>query len=169
MGYPYRFIGPEDGYTLESIRRGILVEKEESAAGDFPHTIREHFWIRGGEHDGDSWISCGELDNGNYFFYTASCDYTGFDCQGGMNLWVSSSWKNIIDHAMPEGHYKLYLEQTEDKLPPRCDQCGRHETLYKSLSPPNSLMCNLCMRYNHVLKDEQWGIRPDETGGRFSV
>ncbi len=119
MEYPYSCIGPENesdcwGYGIDEIRREILIEEEEADAGDFPHNIAEHFWIREGCHDGDEWMACGLLTNGNYFFYTGGCDYTGFDCQGFMQLWVSESWKNIVDHAMTEKEYNLYVEQTED-------------------------------------------------------
>ena len=113
MWYPYGYIeesteGYYSHYNLDAIRRPILVEPEQAPAGDFPHNIQEHFWIRLGENDGDSWISCGVLTNGNYFLFTGSCDYTGFDCQGGMNLWVSSSWQNIVDHGMGETIYRYY-------------------------------------------------------------
>ena len=118
MAYPYSYIG-EDGlgysYALAEIRRGIVVETEaeQAEAGDFPRNIQEHFWVRIGEHDGDNWISCGLLENGAYFFYEGGCDYTGFDCQGGMSLWISNSWKNIVDHAMTEPVYELYLQENE--------------------------------------------------------
>lgn len=115
MRYPYSYIGRDDygcEYALEDILRPIMVETEMADAGDFPKNIGEHYWIRPGRNDGDSWMSCGVLTNGNYFFYTGGCDYTGFDCQGGMSLWVSSSWQSIVDHAMSQGQYELYVEQT---------------------------------------------------------
>ena len=115
MEYPYGYISESmSGYPLAYIRRPIIVEPEQVDAGNFPHNIQEHFWIRLGENDGDSWMSVGVLTNGNYFFYTGSCDYTGFDCQGGMCLWVSSSWKNIIEHGMSEQEYDTYVTDTGD-------------------------------------------------------
>jgi hypothetical protein len=117
LNYPYGYIGQgEYGYALGDILRPIPVKTEQANTGDFPRNIQEHFWIYAGENDGDSWLSCGALANGNYFFYTGGCDYTGFDCQGGMSLWVSSSWKTIVDHAMTSADYELYEEQT--KVPP---------------------------------------------------
>jgi hypothetical protein len=109
---------------LDDIRRQILVEKEQAEAGDFPHNIQEHFWVRGGENDGDSWLATGQLTTGAYFFYSGGCDYTGFDCQGGMSLWISNSWENIIDHAMTEGEYELYIHQNEPQEEPElCPKC----------------------------------------------
>ena len=115
MQYPYNYITAEDDpyhhYTVKEILRPIVVEREEADPGDFPYNIQDHYWIRLGENDGDSWISAGKLTNGNYFLYTGSCDYTGFDCQGCMYLWVSSSWKTIVDHAMDEETYRLFKEE----------------------------------------------------------
>ncbi len=112
MVYPYSYINDEfeTRYDLKNILRDIYIEKKEDRAevGDFPKNIRRHFWVSCGERDERPWISCGQLDNDAYFFYTGSCDYTGFDCQGGMRLWVSTSWKNIIDHAMSQGEYEQY-------------------------------------------------------------
>lgn len=113
MEYPYSCIGGEySNYQVDSILVNICVETEVPEPGDFPNNIQEHFWIRAGENDGDDWISCGKLTNGSYFLYCGGCDYTGFDCQGGMKLWVNKSWQRIIDHAMDERTYKLYQEQT---------------------------------------------------------
>ena len=116
MEYPYGYIGQEYcTYDLHDILRSILVEADQADAGDFPHNIQEHFFVQCGERDGDNWISCGLLTNGNYFFYTGGCDYTGFDCQGGMSLWVSNSWKNIVDNAMSQSDYDLYIHQDEPR------------------------------------------------------
>lgn len=116
MSYPYDYINDEfqENYSLENILRPIIVEPDPPDIGNFPQNIREHFWVRGGENDGDSWMSCGELKNGVYFFFSGSCDYTGFDCQGGMKLVASTSWQNIVDHAMTQEEYDLYVKQTTD-------------------------------------------------------
>ena len=117
MSYPYCYINNEyeTRYELENIRRPILAEKEEDRAevGDFPSNIRRHFWVSCGQRDERPWVSCGQLDNDAYFFYTGSCDYTGFDCQGGMRLWVSKKWENIIDYAMSQGEYEQYRRLDE--------------------------------------------------------
>lgn len=114
MDYPYSFIGNQySGYPVDYILRPICMDKKPADPGDFPHNIEEHYWIRPGANDTDDWISMGKLKNGSYFLYTASCDYTGFDCQGGMCLWVSSSWESIIDHAMDEIVYMIYEEEMQ--------------------------------------------------------
>jgi hypothetical protein len=117
MAYPLGYVNDQwqEHYSLENILRPIVLEKDSAAAGDFPKNIREFFWVRCGENDGDSWLAAGQLTNDNYFFYSGGCDYTGFDCQGGMSLWVSKSWKNIVDHAMDGRDYEAYLRLDEPK------------------------------------------------------
>ena len=177
LTYPYSYIGQDEyGYALADILRPIPVETEQATtdAGDFPRNIQEHFWIYPGENDRDSWLSCGILDNGNYFFYTGGCDYTGFDCQGGMSLWVSSSWQTIVDHAMTSADYELYEEQT--KVPPAI---GAGEEPWPTLSseefwasqrallPYGAPSCAECheggatMEYNHqqLCADCFWDVR----------
>lgn len=113
MESPYLWVGDtEEGYGLEDIRRPIVTEEEAADVGDFPKNIAEHYWVRPGQNDGDSWLACGVLTNGAYFFFRGGCDLTGFGCQGGMSLWVSRSWANIVEHAMDQEEYELYLAQT---------------------------------------------------------
>jgi len=109
MEYPYSFIGSY--YEVSEILRPIPVDIEQADAGTFPSNIREHLWIEEGENDGRPWKALGRLENGNYFFYTASCDYTGFDCQGMMRLWVSHTFDNILFHAMTEEERSAYLRK----------------------------------------------------------
>jgi hypothetical protein len=112
MGNVYFYVNRDEQYDRDAIRRHIVVETVPADAGHFPANIRKHFWVRGGKNDGDSWISCGQLTNDAYFFFTASCCFTGFDAVGSMRLWVSNSWKNIVEHAMNQEEYNLYMAQT---------------------------------------------------------
>lgn len=113
MGYPYDFIKSGE-YPLEEILQDICIEKEIPDPGNFPDNIQEHYWIHSGENDGDDWMAVGKLTNGSYFLYTGGCDYTGFDCQGGMRLWVNPAWERIIDYAMSNSIYKSYMDETQE-------------------------------------------------------
>jgi hypothetical protein len=116
MEYPYSCIREDYlGYSVDTILQPIIVEEEKDriTADTFPHTIREHIWVREGEPDGEDWISCGVLASGVYFLYQASCDFTGFDCRGDMRLWLSRSWETIVNHAMDEKVYTLYIKGTQ--------------------------------------------------------
>lgn len=108
MDYPFSFLRSGD-YLVSEILRPIPIEQEQADPGDFPNNIVEYLWVREGENDEEEWKAYGVLSNGNYFFYKASCDYTGFDCQGWMHLWVSSSTNHILDYAMtPDDRKEMY-------------------------------------------------------------
>ncbi len=72
-------------YNLADITKGF-VDEEPVDAGNFPTNITDVYWIHEGENDGDAWECLCKLENGLYAYYRASCDYTGFDCQGEMEL-----------------------------------------------------------------------------------
>jgi len=48
-----------------------------------------------GENDGADWIAVVRLKDGRYAFVQAGCDYTGWDCQAGGQVWVSDSLENL--------------------------------------------------------------------------
>lgn len=162
MSYPYGYIGDNwSNYELADICRPILAETEAEQAdvGDFPRNIQEHFFVRAGENDGDSWLAAGQLTNGAYFFYEGGCDYTGFDCQGGMSLWVSKSWKNIVDHAMVEGIYQLYIHQNEpvEAAPaPICGHCKTEEaTMFNDINDDGDVCADCFWDLDKEMKRER--------------
>jgi hypothetical protein len=180
LDYPYRYIQEDEygyDYTVKDIRRPIMTDIEEAEVGNFPSNIQEHFWIRPGRNDGDSWMACGRLTNGNYFFFTGGCDYTGFDCQGSMSLWVSSSWKNIVEQGMSRGNYELYLKQTA--VPPaegeepwpvltadefwaeirrhiRCYECGEEGATVEMPYMDREMLCERCYESYQNDRGSRW-------------
>lgn len=56
------------------------------------------FSYQEGKNDSDSWIMFGELKDGSVFHFEGSCDYTGFDCQGGGQMVIAPDWENLIDN-----------------------------------------------------------------------
>ena len=102
--YPFGSIIDIHGYYRKcDIFTPIIGEKEKlSAAGNFPHNIRKYIWGEEGDNDFIEWILLCKLTNGKYAFYTAWCDYTGFDCQGGMKLYIASSINVLVKMAMNE-------------------------------------------------------------------
>ena len=55
-----------------------------------------------GEKDGDPWIFFVKHQNGYYIYFYASCDYTGFDCQGGGTVEYGLSWKNMWNFGLTD-------------------------------------------------------------------
>lgn len=80
--------------------------------GNFPKNIKEWIWSYPGKNDEIDWYLLCKLKNNNYALYVAWCDYTGFDCQGGMKLYIAKDLNNLINYAMSNNIYKLYIKKT---------------------------------------------------------
>jgi hypothetical protein len=107
LNYPFEFI---DIYDPTIFIRGIPTESTVCDADDFPNNIAEYYWIREGENDGDAWELLCKLDNNCYVFYSANCDYTGFDCQGGMRAYISKDKNTLFYMGMSEEERTRCLE-----------------------------------------------------------
>jgi hypothetical protein len=108
LKYPFSFIsGADDAnswcadYEIKDFVEGLLGE-EKCEAGNFPNNITEFYWVFEGHNDEEAWKLLCKLDNGNYALYLAWCDYTGFDCQGGMKLIVSKDLKRLFYDGLTE-------------------------------------------------------------------
>lgn len=53
-----------------------------------------------GQNDGDPWLAVGTLKSGGYFFLTAWCDYTGWDCQAGGHSEEAPTLEHLIRFCM---------------------------------------------------------------------
>lgn len=53
-----------------------------------------------GENDGPEWLLYGVAKDGRYFFLSAGCDYTGWDCQAGGTLTVANSAQEMLSFGM---------------------------------------------------------------------
>lgn len=82
---------PDSGVKLDPITR---------------ETVTEIIVISEGENDGDSWLIVGKLTDGRYFFLTAWCDYTGWDCRSGGNADVGLTLEDVIVHGLGDDDRK---------------------------------------------------------------
>lgn len=64
---------------------------------DFAGETESIYTFREGQCDGPPWIIIGKLKDGVYFHFDASCDYTGFDCQGGGIIHLESSLQRLYN------------------------------------------------------------------------
>lgn len=115
LEYPFSYISQTDAdglalYLVKDFIRPIPTDTTQSDPGNFPHNIIEYYWIREGENDGNPWELLCKLDNDNYVFYSANCDYTGFGCQGGMRAYVSKDKNAIFYMGMNKEERKRCLE-----------------------------------------------------------
>lgn len=53
-----------------------------------------------GWNDGDPWLAVGTLKSGEYFFLTAWCDYTGWDCRSGGHSEQAPTLEHLIRFCM---------------------------------------------------------------------
>lgn len=138
LSYPFSFIARDkeddiwdQAYYMEELSGGLLGE-EKCEVGNFPDNIAEYYWIHEGHNDEDAWECLCKLDNGNFGFYSASCDYTGFDCQGGMKLIVSKDLERLFWEGLTERSRALCIK--EKKSPPSPVTKDYYSDLARALS-----------------------------------
>ena len=61
-----------------------------------PDEISEILFSEEGENDGESWVLICRLNNNNYAFLSAGCDYTGWDCQAGGESYMRESFDDLL-------------------------------------------------------------------------
>jgi hypothetical protein len=77
-----------DGYNdsgsfyKTNIKKKIIDDKELLNINDWKNIYLCQF----GEKDGNDWIIVYKHKNGYYVYFRAGCDYTGFNCQGYINI-----------------------------------------------------------------------------------
>jgi hypothetical protein len=113
--YPFKFINKDyDEYLIKNIimpmhNDKLILEKISiSALKHFTKNIVDVYWYKEGIPDELPWYFVGRIKYKNthrYVFYIGESDYTGFDCQGSMKLYVSKSFTRILNNAIPQ---KLY-------------------------------------------------------------
>lgn len=78
-----------------------------------------------GEQDGEDWRMVAKTKDGYYFCFEASCDYTGFDCQGGGTV----SWSRHPDKlwlaGLTESMRKRIQEQKDELLGTMTKPCRK--------------------------------------------
>ena len=103
----------DNDYRVKTIVRSIPgVEALE--AGDFPNNIREYYWINDGKNDEYPWYVLGRLANDAYFYFVASCNFSGFECEGQMALYLANDLQTLYDNGM-EAATRLRFASCFDK------------------------------------------------------
>lgn len=89
----------DNDYRLKTIQRSMPGVAHVDV-GDFPKNIAEYYWINDGKHDEYPWYVLGRLTNGAYFYFTASCAFSGFECEGQMHLYAADDVQTVYYHGM---------------------------------------------------------------------
>ena len=113
--YPFSYL---DEFDLTP--HVMIGECVEAKVEDFPLCITHYYWIHQGINDEVPWRALfqdrDKLRNIlRYGFYLGECDYTGFDCQGSMRLFVSDHIDILIEKALTDADYVLYIRETDYK------------------------------------------------------
>ena len=120
LDYEYSVISYRD--RMIKTAKGIIGDPGSEqlavrAAADFPHNLRAVAYAREGVNDEASWLLLGQLHEGGWVWYTAGCDYTGFDCQGSMSLVAASTAAGCAQRAL--GNYDRTLVSTAARSNPQ--------------------------------------------------
>lgn len=59
-----------------------------------------------GCNDEANWLIAGKLKDGRFFYLSAGCDYTGWDCQCWGRSWVANRKADLIKYGIPEDEQK---------------------------------------------------------------
>jgi hypothetical protein len=102
---PFEYLNKTNEYSYKNICMTTFNKNMKADVIDttnilFPRDIISVYWYREGENDEESWEFIGKIkykNNFRYVYYSAWCDYTGFDCMGGMKLYFSKSMKKLFD------------------------------------------------------------------------
>ncbi len=79
-------------------------------------TYKTVYFYQEGENDKDDWIFLVKTDDDVYVYLNASCNYTGFDCQGGGEVIYSKEFDRILVYGIPESvislnHYQFLIKE----------------------------------------------------------
>jgi len=80
--------------------------------------VAELYGISEGVNDGSDWICCGKLTDGRFFFLSAGCDYTGWDCQSGGYAAIAKTKDDLFGFGIsPEEKGRMGIFSTDFKIP----------------------------------------------------
>jgi len=88
--------------------KNMKSERIDMSNVEFPRDIEKVYWYEKGKNDVKPWRFIGKIkcdDKFKYVYYIGECDYTGFDCQGCMKLYVSKNLRKIMKMAVEKDIY----------------------------------------------------------------
>ena len=91
--FPQTYGLPKEEEQEEKNLNGLTLEDIS-----FGRDLEELYYYQEGENDESPWILIGKLkivDKTYFFHLDASCDYTGFDCQGGGVVTIESTFEDL--------------------------------------------------------------------------
>lgn len=62
--------------------------------------VAEIMGLEVGENDGSDWVVYGRLVDGRYFFLTAGCDFTGWECRASGRAYCADTLADLLQYGM---------------------------------------------------------------------
>jgi hypothetical protein len=121
MAKPFMYIDAQFGYDIKTIYRRLLSQSQFDLGvfpNTFPNTIYEYYWVQEGNPTLEPWIAIGRLENGLYFYYKAFTNEPDaiFSKGGNMDLWLSITYRDLIQFVMDSQTYDKYINETSPPL-----------------------------------------------------
>ena len=116
-----------DKFTLPLFDENFKTENINLKKIKFPKHIVKVYWYQPGTNDETDWEFIGKikytsanpsLPTYKYVYYTAGCDYTGFDCQGEMKMYIFGSLCRLLKYGVPS---ELLKNKIVKKLYNKCN------------------------------------------------
>ena len=96
-----------DNYYEPSIKPTVLLNID---------TWKKIYYYQEGQNDFKEWIVAFQTKDGIYVYFRASCDYTGFDCQGGGDISFTKDRDIFWNFCLDQFGRNLILEQSGIKM-----------------------------------------------------
>jgi hypothetical protein len=101
----------DNDYRLSECLRAMpgFADPAPEQLGDFPKNIQHYYWISDGKNDEHPWRALCQLSTGLFVYITASCAFSGFDCEGGIHVYGAEKLQTLIDHGMAEDARQRFM------------------------------------------------------------
>jgi len=123
FNYPFGFINCSittdyrtEDFTVIMFDDNFKSENINIKSINLSKDIIEVYWYEKGKNDYKPWEFVGKIkceDKHYYVYYIANCDYTGFDCQGDMKMYISEHLSRILKHAVPTKLHNYISDSTK--------------------------------------------------------
>jgi hypothetical protein len=80
----------------------VINARDIDLTGISPETVAEVIAIKNGANDGESWTGVFRLFDGRYISVCSWCDYTGWGCQDGGEIFVGRDKESVIRFGLSE-------------------------------------------------------------------
>lgn len=92
---------PQGSYGLPDVRRAHPTSSV-SLDGFGREDVVKITALDEGENDGPEWVCLGKLRDGRWFYLSAGCDYTGWDCQAGGSATVARTKAELLKYGLTD-------------------------------------------------------------------